>query len=103
MDAGEYRLERSKEGLYDIKVSKWFCWCPVFTVKGKKADECDFGDGEDVDFDDGLQRGCGNKVFVVRPATQRVLDKYGITVDEYNEIADVLAEGLSFGRCTLCS
>ena len=103
MDIGEYRLERSRDGLYDIKVSKWKCYCPVFVVKGVKADECDFGEGCDNDRDNRPPYGCGNKVFEVRPATQKVLDKYGLTVDEYNEIAAVLAEGLSFGRCGLCA
>ena len=103
MDIGEYRLERSKDGLYDIKVSKWNCYCPVFTIKGQKADQYDFGEGEDMDFDDKPKYGCGNKVFVVKPVEQKVLDKYGITVDEYNEIANVLVEGLTFGRCALCS
>ena len=103
MDTGEYRLERSKDGLYDIKVSKWNCYCPVFTIKGQKADQCDFGEGEDMDFADKPNRGCGNMVFVVKHATQKVLDKYGITIDEFNEIASVLEEGLSFGYCGLCS
>ena len=104
MNIGEYRLERSKDGLYDIKVSKWNCYCPVFTIKGQKADQDDFGEGDDIDFDDKPKcRGCGNKVFVAKPATQKVLDKYGITVDEYNEIASVLEDGLSFGYCGLCS
>lgn len=103
MDTGEYRLERSKDGLYDIKVSKWICYCPIFTIKGKKADQYDFGEGDDIDFDNKPKHGCGNKVFVAKPATQKTLDKYDITVDEYNEIADVLVEGLSFGYCGLCS
>lgn len=103
MDIGEYRLERSKDGLYDIKVSKWNCYCPIFTIKGQKANQYDFGEGDDIDFADKPKYGCGNKVFVAKPATQKVLDKYGITIDEYNEIADVLVEGLSFGYCGLCS
>lgn len=103
MDLGEYRLEKSKEGLYDIKVSRWICYCPIFTIKGQKAAEDDFGEGEDIDFANKPKYGCGNKVFVVKHATQTILDKYGITVDEYNEIASVLEEGLSFGHCRLCS
>ncbi len=102
MDIGEYRLERSKEGLYDIKVSKWNCWCPVFIIKGQKADQDDFGEGDDIDFANKPKHGCGNKVFTPKPVAQKTLDKYGITVDEYNEIADVLVEGLSFGYCGLC-
>lgn len=34
--------------------------------------------------------------------TQEVLDKYHISVDEYNEIAGKLAEELSFGCCEWC-
>ena len=103
MDIGEYRLEKYKDGLYDIKVSRWNCWYPVCTIKGKEAVEYDFGEGDDIDFDNRPEYGCGNKVFVVKPATQKILDKYGISVDEYNEIASVLQEGLTFGRCALCS
>ena len=103
MDIGEYRLEKSKDGLYDIKVSKWICYCPIFTIKGQKADQYDFGEGDDIDFANKPEKGCGNKVFTPKPATQKILDKYGITIDEYNEIASVLEEGLTFGRCALCS
>lgn len=103
MDTGEYRLEKSKDGLYDIKVSRWNCYCPVFTIKGQKADQADFGEGDDIDFANKPKYGCGNKVFVAKSATQKVLDKYGITIDEFNEIASVLEEGLSFGYCGLCS
>ena len=48
MDIGEYRLERSTD-IYDIKVSKWLCYPPIFNVKGIKADDSDFGDKEDID------------------------------------------------------
>ena len=100
----EYRLVKTSD-LYDIKVSKWLCYCPIFTIKGIKADEDDFGEKEDIDrhCEDKPDHGCGNMTFTPKPATQKVLDKYGITVDEYNEIADVLQDGLSFGYCGLCS
>ena len=104
MDIGEYRLVKSTD-IYEIKVSKWMCYCPVFTVKGIKADDSDFGDKEDIDpyCEDKPYRGCGNMTFTPKLATQKVLDKYGISVDEYNEIASVLEDGLSFGYCGLCS
>ena len=100
----EYRLEKATD-LYDIKVSRWMCWCPVFTIKGIKADSDDFGEKDDIDCncEDKPFRGCGNMIFTPKPPTQKVLDKYGITVDEYNEIASVLEDGLSFGYCGLCS
>lgn len=104
MDIGEYKLEKSTD-IYEIKVSKWLCYCPIFTVKGVKADEDDFGDKEDIDrhCENKPDHGCGNMTFTPKPAIQKVLDKYGITVDEYNEIASVLEDGLSFGYCGLCS
>jgi hypothetical protein len=104
MDIGEYRLVKSTD-IYEIKVSKWLCYCPIFTVKGIKADDSDFGDKEDIDChcEDKPDHGCGNMTFTPKLATQKVLDKYGITVDEYNEIASVLEDGLSFGYCGLCS
>ena len=98
----EYRLVKTSD-LYDIKVSRWSCWCPIFTIKGIKADEDDFGEKDDIDTSmDKPFHGCGNMTFTPKPPTQKVLDKYGITVDEYNEIASVLEEGLSFGYCGLC-
>ena len=104
MADGDYRLNKETD-LYDIKVSKWSCWCPVFTIKGQNADAEDFGDWDDIDrhCEDKPDHGCGNMTFTPKPATQKVLDKYGITVDEYNEIASALEDGLSFGRCGLCS
>ena len=101
MMENEYRLER-KTDIFDIKVSRWNCYCPVFTIRGKKADESDFGEGEDLDELNRPPHGCGNKHFKVKLPSQKVLDKYGITVDEYAQVAEVLEEGLSFGRCRLC-
>ena len=101
MDIGEYRFEKSTD-LFDIKVSRWNCWCPVFTIKGQKAEESDFGEGVDLDESNAPYKGCGNKHFEVKLPSQKILDKYGINVDEYAEIAHVLEEGLSFGRCRYC-
>ena len=97
----EYRFEK-KTDLFDIKVSKWNCYCPVFTIKGQKADESDFGEGEDLDEFNKPPYGCGNKHFTPRLPSQRILDKYNINVDEYAQIAKALEDGLSFGRCRLC-
>lgn len=103
MDIGEYRLEKST-ALYDIKVSKWLCWCPVFKIKGIDADQNDFGECEDIDPEDKPSSyGCGNRVFSLKDPTEKVLKKYDINVDEYNEISSVLQEGLSFGYCGLCA
>ena len=46
---------------------------------------------------------CGNMQADVIPATQKVLEKYGITLDEYNEVANEIADKVSFGCCGWCS
>ena len=71
--------------------------------RGRRQTNTTLARGDDIDFANKPKHGCGNKVFVAKPATQKVLQKYGITIDEYNEIADVLVAGLSFGYCGLCS
>ena len=98
---------RSKEaivnGLFYIKGFSALCHAEEFTVKGQEADEDDFGNGDDVDPCNAPDYGCGNRHFTPKQATQEVLVKYGITEDEYKEIASALEEKLSFGRCALCS
>jgi hypothetical protein len=40
--------------------------------------------------------------FERNPSTQLILDKYGITEEEYNEVATRLEIDLSFGSCGWC-
>lgn len=101
MDLEKYRFEK-KTDLFDIKVSRWSCYCPVFNIKGCPSDTSDFGDWDDIDRFNAPYKGCGNMKFTPRLPSQKVLDKYNIGVDEYAEIAHALEEGLSFGRCRLC-
>ena len=55
----------------------------VLIVKGKEADIDDFGDTEDID-------------------PQHALEKYGLTVEEYDEIGFWLQRCLTIGCCDLC-
>lgn len=89
--------------LFHLEVFDCLCSASEFTVKGKEADQMDFGEGGDLDPENAEEYGCGNWHFSVRLPTQDVLDKYGITVDEYNTISSALEENLSFGRCSYCS
>ena len=90
--------------LYHIKVAECLCWCEEFTVKGIKADQDDFGELDDREPQSATKyRGCGDMHFTPKPCTTKVLDKYGITCEEYNDVADALEECLSFGRCGYCN
>lgn len=82
---------------YELKVFDGLCETEVFEINGVKANSSDFGHHNG----DGSRK-CSNMKFVKFECKQKVLDKYGITVDEYNKISDELVEGLSFGCCNYC-
>ncbi len=78
------------------------CECAQFEINGIQADYNDFGVKCDTEPSNEPYYGCGNMQFFPRLSTQELLDKYKITVDEYKEIAEKLAEMLSFGCCGRC-
>lgn len=89
--------------MYEMEVYGALCALQVFTIKGIEADYDDFGDKGDQSPDTAEDYACGDMQFIPKRPTQEVLDKYKITVDEYNEIANELASKLSFGRCGWCA
>ena len=91
-----------KNDVFHLVNDGWYCAPSLFTVKGIKASESDFGETGDRDPANAEKWSCADMHFTPKLATQEVLDKYGITVDEYNEIAQALEDVLSFGHCGLC-
>lgn len=91
-----------KNDLFHLRNDGWSCSPNLFIVKGIKASKSDFGEAGDRDPANAKPWSCADMHFTPKPATQEVLDKYGITVDEYNEIAQALEDALSFGCCGLC-
>ena len=84
-----------------LKCYDYLCSLEVFEINDIKADYNDFGTKEDVDSYNAPDYGCGNMQFTPKLATQKVLDKYQITVDDYNKICEEL-DCLSFGYCGWC-
>lgn len=78
------------------------CEIKVFKINGIRADYKDFGDKYDIS-PDVKNASCGNMIFKPRTPSQQVLEKYGITNDEYICICEQLRDILSFGLCRLCS
>jgi len=78
------------------------CACQVFNVKGQSADTYDFGNGGDDSPEDAEDYACGNWQFHAKPPTDEVLRKYGITLDEYSQIATALEDKLAVGSCGWC-
>lgn len=85
-----------------IEVYGGFCSLIKFEINGKSADYDEFGKKYDHDTENALDYGCGDMRFERSEATTEVLEKYGITKDEYSEICDELEDKLSFGRCGWC-
>lgn len=80
-----------------------YCDCDVeLTVKGKKADIEDFGNTRDIEEDKSPPFGCGNMFFEVYEESPEILEKYGITVEEYDEIGATLQKWLTIGCCDWC-
>ena len=86
---------------YKIVVPESLCYCEIFVINGIKADEDDFGNGADDGY--GENYCCEDRVFAPRLATQEILNKYNINLNEYNTIANELVGKLSFGACCMCS
>ena len=78
------------------------CALKTFSINGIRADQDDFGIGQDEKREIAGDYGCGYWRFTAKPATQAVLDKYHITIDEYEDIAKQLEVVLDVGPCGWC-
>lgn len=79
------------------------CGLSVFKINDILADSDDFGEKYDHNPEYAPVYGCGNMMFESKEPTQEVLDKYHITLEEYEDVCDELCDKLSFGFCTCCS
>lgn len=78
------------------------CHLEVFTIKGKDADQDDFGEVFDHNEEIREPYGCGDMYFDSKPPTKEVLDKYRITEEEYYNICNELECKLCVGSCGWC-
>ena len=80
------------------------CALETFFINGIRADQDDFGMGQDEspEIAEEYEHCCGYWRFTAKPATQAVLDKYHITIDEYEDIAKQLEVVLDVGACGWC-
>ena len=86
----------------ELEIYSSLCAASKFIINGICAESSDFGYQGDQD-DDSPEYHCGDMQFEGKRATQDVLDKYGISISEYNFIVGQLEAGLSFGSCGSCS
>lgn len=88
----------------DLRFGDAYCYLSGDSaINGVHASEDDFGSHSDVGTDEAEPYCCSNMEFQAVPATQSVLDKYKISVTEYNEVCEKMDKGLSFGGCCWCS
>jgi len=86
----------------ELEFGSALCYTPVFIINDIKADSDDFGEQYDRAPYDADDYCCGDMQFQRVVAKPEVLQKYGITIPEYEIIAGQLETGLSFGSCGWC-
>lgn len=86
----------------ELEVYECLCSLSNFRINDIEADYNDFGEKYDHNPEDAEDYACGNMQFDSKNPTQEILDKYKISVDEYNEICSQLEDKLSFGSCGWC-
>lgn len=85
----------------ELKCYEYLCALELFKINDIEAYYEDFGIKEDISPETAEEYSCGNMQFMRKNATKEVLDKYHITIEEYEEICDKL-DCLSFGCCGWC-
>ena len=78
------------------------CELEVFTINGIAANYIDFGSVFDHNEKAKEPYGCGDMYFEPKLPTSEVLQRYNITVDEYNAICMELRNKLYVGKCGWC-
>lgn len=78
------------------------CELEVFTINGIAANSMDFGNMYDHNEEAKEPYGCGDMYFESKLPTSDVLQRYNITVDEYNTICIDLENKLYVGKCGWC-
>jgi len=86
----------------EIKSMGSLCALKTFTIKGMDGEYSDFGTKRDESPETAEDYGCGDMKFTSKPATEKVLSKYNISLEEYQTICEKLDEALSFGECGWC-
>lgn len=78
------------------------CYAKIFNIGDQKAYQDDFGHKEDTLYWMAEPYGCGFCEFIVKEPTNDILNKYDITEEDYEKIAEALKEELFVGGCSLC-
>jgi len=86
----------------ELEVYDCLCELSTFVINDVDADNRDFGEKYDHGSEYAEDYACGNMQFDPKNATQTILDKYKITLTEYNEICSKLETVLGFGSCGWC-
>ena len=97
------KIKEANKMTLTLDIHSAYCVPAVFIINGEDAEESDFGERGDTDPVNADSHCCGNMQFERIEPTDAVLKKYDITVAEYNDVAEQLESGLSFGACNLCS
>lgn len=84
----------------EIERREWLpCALKVFKINGKDASEDDFGE---TNIGGSARDGTCHASFIHGYPTTEVLEKYGITLEEFKEVCEALEDKLYVGACGCC-
>lgn len=86
----------------ELDIYSAICETKRFVINDINATYKDFGEKFDASPDKNKPTICGNMIFMPIKPSQHVIDKYGITLSEYDYICKKLQSCISFGTCRLC-
>lgn len=86
----------------ELEIAGALCWAEVFRINGIEADAEEFGEKYDASPSSAEDYSCGDMRFFPSLPTDEILNKFSITLSDYNIICEKL-DGLSFGCCGWCS
>ena len=87
----------------ELEIEVCLCSLATFQINGIKANIKDFVNKYDHKPENSVDYGCGDMKADIIPATNEVLNKYNISLDEYNKVAERVSSEVSFGNCNLCT
>lgn len=91
-----------KEMKLEIEVYDCLCELSKFIINWIDADYDDFWDKYDRHTEEAEEYWCWYMQFEWCTYTQDILDKYNISIEDYNKIVTILEDKLSFWCCWRC-
>lgn len=87
-----------------VRNSNEICLMSLFKINGKVANIFELGISKDINPEKAPPTGCGNRIFIPNfNYSEQLLDKYGVSKEDMDEILKYLECQLKIGCCKYCT